>query len=339
MLRKPQMVPRSKRPRMLLVRRANGLPRTRVGRTDPTLMGLLAVVGVAAVSWAAGLHGPLGPSSMLFRWVSQSSSAAPSFPPGIAGEWYGTFGAGKDSRLSIAGSNAIEAVLISSRYRETFHIQVAGKGVLLLKPISVTRADGTPAANYSLDTAWVEMTTDGSALAGHYKDGRGAKGSIAMRRSNQERAASGQTGPAAYVNSGAPELHFNGPAYIGRITSGNDIRLHVELSAGNPQCTRATPADVQCDVILYSGGHPNPGVSMEDFRREFALTIDEVDIAMTLLGADGAIVARSDQSAAGATPGYMQVLIAKVPPGSYVVVVSSRASGLFSVLWSSPLGD
>jgi hypothetical protein len=107
-----------------------------------------------------------------------------------------------------------------------------------------------------------------------------------------------------------------------------------------PNCTPASDGKIECEVILYSGGRPNPGVSMAAFRKEYALVIDEVDITMELQTSSGKVISRSETSAAGATPGYQQVIVAsKLPPGKYRVICSSEKQGRFSVLWSAPIGD
>lgn len=135
-------------------------------------------------------------------------------------------------------------------------------------------------------------------------------------------------------------LRLNGPAFSGIIAAGRPLTLTLRV-ADAPSCSPTSSGKVECQVILYSGGRPNPGVNMAAFRREFALLIDEVDVTMVLQTLGGKVIARSKKYDAGATPGYQQVIIAsKLPPGEYRVVVSSAGNrGRFSVLWSEPIGD
>jgi hypothetical protein len=145
---------------------------------------------------------------------------------------------------------------------------------------------------------------------------------------------------SAAQKSKKKSLSFNGPAFRGLIAPGKPVSLTLRVT-DTPGCSTTPSGKVECQVILYSGGRPNPGVSMESFRREFALVIDEVDVAMELQTPGGKVIARSKKFDAGATPGYQQVIMAsKLPPGEYRVVVHSAGNrGRFSVLWSEPLGD
>jgi hypothetical protein len=135
-------------------------------------------------------------------------------------------------------------------------------------------------------------------------------------------------------------LRFNGRAYTGFIAAGKSVTLTLRV-AGSPSCTTTSSGKAECQVMLYSGGRPNPGVSMATFRREYALEIDEVDVTMTLQTPGGKVMARSKKFDAGATAGYQHVIEAsKLPPGEYRVVVQSAGKGgRFSVLWSEPIGD
>ena len=137
----------------------------------------------------------------------------------------------------------------------------------------------------------------------------------------------------------AKSLQFNGPPFRGLITPGKPVVLTLHI-AKSPNCTPASDGKIECEAILYSGGRPNPGVSMKVFRSEYALVIDEVDITMELQKPSGEVISRSEMSPAGATPGYQQVIVAsKLSPGEYRVICTSKKKGHFSVLWSAPLGD
>lgn len=135
-------------------------------------------------------------------------------------------------------------------------------------------------------------------------------------------------------------LRLNGPAVRGFIAAGKPVTLTLRV-VSSPSCTMTSSGKAECQVMLYSGGRPNPGVSMATFRREYALEIDEVDVTMTLQTLGGKVMARSKKFDAGATQGYQHVIEAsKLPPGEYRVVVHSAGnSGRFSVLWSEPIGD
>jgi len=134
-------------------------------------------------------------------------------------------------------------------------------------------------------------------------------------------------------------LRFNGPAFVGMIDIGQRIELTLRVVEA-PGCIPSSLGQIVCHVTLYSGGRPNPGISMEVFRREFALVIDEVDVTMELQTSGGKVITRSRTFSAGATPGYQQVIMAsELPPGEYRVIVTSGKRGRFSVLWSKPLGD
>jgi len=146
--------------------------------------------------------------------------------------------------------------------------------------------------------------------------------------------------PAICSAAKAKSLRLNGPAFSGLIAPGRPVTLTLHV-ADAPSCSPVPSGKVQCQVMLYSGGRPNPGVSMALFRSEYALEIDEVDVTMVLQTAGGKVIARSQKYNAGATPGYHQVIEAsRLPPGEYRVVVSSAGNhGRFSMLWSEPLGD
>lgn len=159
-----------------------------------------------------------------------------------------------------------------------------------------------------------------------------------------QRGQPGQTGSSAGTATGTGTvgtLSFNGPAYTGTIRSDERMTLRLHLDVNTPTCARQAGGSVACDLLLYAGGRPNLGVSMEEFRRRFALIIDDVDVTMEVHGSGGHTVARSTRYPAGATPGYQQVVVANgLPPGDYDVVVrSTSGSGRFSVLWSRPIGD
>lgn len=157
---------------------------------------------------------------------------------------------------------------------------------------------------------------------------------------NNESLITPKTPKTSQIERSDSQLRLNGPAFSGIIADGQPITLSLRV-AGAPSCAPTSSGKVECNVILYSGGRPNPGVSIDLFRREFALAIDEVDVTMELQSSNGRVISRSEKSSAGATPGYQQVIIAsKLPPGEYRVVASSTGnSGRFSMLWSEPIGD
>jgi len=156
----------------------------RYARVFPTLSGLLAVAGLAMASWVAGVTGPLGPKPAWWSPLAQTSSPPPPLiPQGLVGEWVGTFGAGADSRLSILRVQAgIGAILQSAGYRETFRVQAIGGSGVMLVPLSVTRANGQSAPNYSLDSAWFDLSPDLRRISGYCRNARRATGAISMRR-------------------------------------------------------------------------------------------------------------------------------------------------------------
>lgn len=137
-------------------------------------------------------------------------------------------------------------------------------------------------------------------------------------------------------------IQHNGPEIIANIARGGRrvFRIRINNSLNG---TSALLRKGRYQVILYSGGRPNPGVRMSQFESEYGGVIDDVDIVMELRSASGRVIARSKRYDAGATPGYYQILEAKnLPVGEYLVVCTnvSATDGNFSVHWfTDPVGD
>jgi hypothetical protein len=132
-----------------------------------------------------------------------------------------------------------------------------------------------------------------------------------------------------------------GSEFVSRATPGQIWVLGLDVTPSTCQPKRVRDGRTECLVMVYSGGRPNPGSTIEDYQYEYAFTVDEVDVGLELQAADGSFLARGSRQNAGATPGYHDVIESWLPPGRYLVevVVTSGVAGRFSVQWTPPLGD
>lgn len=147
----------------------------------------------------------------------------------------------------------------------------------------------------------------------------------------------GGTGLVYNIGDPAKPLKY----YVGDIRKGEAVILQLRLNAFEAPCVKGAGGKIACDVMLLSGGRPNPGISSAEYRKRFALHIDAVDVSFKLLAPDGSVVGLSEEGAAGATPGYQQAIVLRgLRPGAYrLIVTGTSGSGQFSLLWIGALGD
>jgi hypothetical protein len=100
----------------------------------------------------------------------------------IAGQWDGSFGGHSGARLRVTVVGAtIDAVLYTEGVRETFRGEFLEDNRLLLTPVDVTRLSGGP-LNYSPDTVWLTLASDGNSVNGSYTDAGRRSGGLHMTR-------------------------------------------------------------------------------------------------------------------------------------------------------------
>jgi hypothetical protein len=137
-------------------------------------------------------------------------------------------------------------------------------------------------------------------------------------------------------------LHYGGPAFRGTIEPGDSVILSVDVPADTASCRGASENNGRCHLFLYSGGRPGDHIPLDQFRRNFTLPIDQVDVEFYVrLASTGTVVGKSLTMGAGAgAPGHMAVFVSKeVTPGVYEIIVHGAMRGRFSILWWGPLGD